>query len=249
MLTKQPLRVVTWNCNGALRKKWPRLAELQADLYIVPECEDPSQTRDFAYRAWASNHLWTGINKNKGLGVFASPELKLQPVKLDLSPLELFLPCIVNDRWPLLATWTKQANSPNFGYIGQLWKFLQTHREFLRHPQAMLVGDLNSNSIWDEWDRWWNHSDVVRELSELGLTSCYHTHFGETQGKESRPTFFLQRKVAKSYHIDYAFTADQWSVQSVHIGQAAEWLQDSDHLPMVLDLNPRDKAELHKNNC
>lgn len=239
-MTKKSLRIVTWNCNGALRKKWHRLATLKADVYAVQECEDPCQTKDAAYTAWGTNHLWTGANKNKGLGVFAASELPLQAVPMDLAPLELFLPCIVGGDWPLLATWTKQANSPNFGYIGQLWKFLQAHKSFLANPRAMLIGDLNSNTIWDEWDRWWNHSDVVRELSELGLESCYHRHFSETQGKETQPTFFLHRNPLKPYHIDYGFTGPQWAVQQVEVGAAADWLAESDHLPVVFDLERTD---------
>ena len=201
-MNKKSLRVVTWNCNGALRRKLERLAALQADVYVVQECEDPAQTKDVAYKTWGANHLWTGTNKNKGVGVFAPKELTLRAVSLDLAPLKLFLPCIIDGDWSLLATWTKQANSPNFGYIGQLWKFLQAHRAFLAHPRALLIGDLNSNTIWDEWDRWWNHSDVVRELSELGLESCYHRHFAEAQGRETQPTFFLHRSHEKPYHID-----------------------------------------------
>lgn len=168
--------------------------------------------------------------------MFAANGLTLQAVPMDLAPLELFLPCIVNGDRPLLATWTKQANSPNFRYIGQLWKFLQKHREFLRHPCAMLVGDLNSNVIWDEWDRWWNHSDVVRELAELGLESCYHRHFSEKQGKESRATFFLHRKQEKPYHIDYGFAGPQWIVRQVEVGAAADWLGESDHMPVAFEL-------------
>ncbi len=239
-MIKKSLRIVTWNCNGALRKKLSGLAALKADICVVQECEDPGQTKDIVYTAWCANHLWTGTNKNKGLGVFASGELTLQAVPMDLAPLELFLPCIVNNDWPLLATWTKQANSPNFRYIGQLWKFLQAHKDFLRHPRAMLVGDLNSNVIWDEWDRWWNHSDVVRELSELGLQSCYHRHFLEVQGKETLPTFFLHRHVEKPYHIDYGFASLRWAVKSVEVGAISDWLAESDHLPMVFDLERTD---------
>lgn len=237
------LRIVTWNCNGALRKKWHPLAALKADVYVVQECEDPIQTKDDAYKTWSANHLWTGANKNKGLGVFAGPELSLEAVPLQIAPLELFLPCLVGDV-PLLAAWTKQANSPNFGYIGQLWKFLQAHKAFLAGPQSLLVGDLNSNTIWDEWDRWWNHSDVVRELAELGLESCYHRHFSEVQGKETRPTFFLHRNPLKPYHIDYGFAGPQWAVQGVEIGDKEAWLTESDHLPVVFELTCRGAREV-----
>jgi hypothetical protein len=31
----------------------------------------------------------------------------------------------------LLAVWTHRNNSPNFGYIGQLWKYLQVNKDKL----------------------------------------------------------------------------------------------------------------------
>ncbi len=136
-MTKKSLRIVTWNCNGALRKKWHRLATLNADVYVVQECEDPCQTNDAAYSAWCGSHLWTGTFKSKGIGIFTAGDITLQAMPLAAGRLELFLPCIVDGDWPLLATWTKKANSPNFGYIGQLWKYLQEHKTFLANPRAM----------------------------------------------------------------------------------------------------------------
>lgn len=231
------MRVVTWNCNGAFRKKYQCLSALDADILVIQECEDPAQSNDIQYKEFAANHLWQGTSKSKGLGVFAKQTVHLKRIELPLHPLELFLPCMIDRDTPLLATWTKQANSPNFAYIGQLWKFLQHHREFLRTPSAMLVGDLNSNKQWDEWDRWWNHTDVVRELAELGLESAYHLHFAEAQGAESRPTLYLQRNQAKPYHIDYGFFGNNWKIISVQVGMADEWLTHSDHMPVIFDIS------------
>lgn len=229
-------RVVTWNCSGALRRKWAPLQELGADLAVVQECEDPSQARDAAYEQWAAGHTWAGPTKNKGLGVFPRPGVRVTPVELDFGRLELFLACLVDEDWPLLATWTRHANSPTFSYIGQLWKLLQVHSAFLEHPGAMVVGDLNSSARWDVWDRWWNHSDVVRELAALGLHSAYHAHRNELQGAEAAPTFYLQRKLAKPYHIDYVFGGPRWVVKDVQVGSPEKWLQYSDHMPVVVDL-------------
>lgn len=201
-MSNSGIKVLTWNCNGALRRKWSALEAFDADLLIIQECEDPALAKDAAYLEWAGHYLWTGPTKNKGIGVFARRGLTLAAIRLAIQPLQLFLPCRVNDDWPLLATWTMHANSPTFGYISQLWKFLQAHSGFLAHPRAMLAGDLNSNACWDKWDRWWNHSDVVKDLEKLGLVSVYHRHFGEVQGQESRKTFYLQRNPAKGYHID-----------------------------------------------
>ncbi|HEY8904951.1 MAG TPA: hypothetical protein VIM63_02825 [Rhodoferax sp.] len=94
-LKQKSLRIATWNCNGALRKKWRRLVTLNADIYVVQECEDPDHANDAAYQTWCANHLWTGTSKHKGIGVFSTGELTLRTVPMDLKPLELFLPCLV----------------------------------------------------------------------------------------------------------------------------------------------------------
>lgn len=228
------MKVVTWNCNGAFRKKYSAVDHLSADLLIIQECEDPTlSTR--AYRDWAGQCLWHGDSKNKGIGVFSSSNASVRALDWEDDGLQSFLPCVVNESFTLIAVWTKYANSPNFRYIGQLWKYLQKHKARLRDSAFIPCGDLNSNARWDEWDRWWNHSDVVRELEELGAISTYHTFFGEAQGEESRPTLFHQRKPDKPYHVDYAFaTPTLWRPgrDVIGVGAPANWLGVSDHMPL-----------------
>lgn len=115
------MKIVTWNCGGALRKKLAALDAIDADVYVVQECENPASSTDRVYKTWASNHLWIGGDKSRGLGVFARPGITLESVSLDPGTLEYFLPYRV-DGIAMLAVWTKQANSPTFAYIGQLWK-------------------------------------------------------------------------------------------------------------------------------
>lgn len=193
------MKIVSWNCNGALRKKLGVIGALGADVCVIQECEDPERCNDVAYRSWAENYLWVGTNKNRGLGVFAKAGVSLERVSLDAGPLELFLPCIVAGRIALLGVWTRQANSPTFRYIGQLWKYLEQHKEFLRREESALIGDLNSNTRWDVWDRWWNHSDVVRELQDIGLKSLYHHSRSESQGQEKAFTFFMNRQIGRAH--------------------------------------------------
>lgn len=230
------MRIVSWNCNGALRRKLGALEALKADVYVIQECEDPARATDAKYKAWAGNYLWVGTNKNRGLAVFAKAGISLKGIALDAGKLELFIPCLIADRISLLAVWTRHANSPNFRYIGQLWKYLQQHREFLRQKEAVLIGDLNSNTIWDEWDRWWNHSDVVRELEQLGLKSLYHHQRGEEHGKEKSHTFFMYRRKAKPYHIDYTFLSEPiLKKAAIELGCPNDWLPHSDHVPLIVD--------------
>jgi len=231
------MKIVSWNCNGALRKKLHQLLKLEADIYVVQECEDPSQCKDFQYRDWAENYLWIGNSKNKGLGVFCKRDISLVPLEWEADRLEYFLPCKVNDKFTLLAVWTREANSPTFRYIGQLWKYLQKHKERLATGDSVVCGDLNSNACWDVWDRWWNHSDVIRELGQIGLASLYHQQTGEEQGQELQPTFYMYRKQERPYHIDYAFLSDAMRASSsMFVGKPDEWLEFSDHMPVTFTI-------------
>lgn len=230
------MRIVTWNCNGAFRKKYEALEEFDADILVVQECEDPALSTK-TYSTWAGDYLWRGGSKNKGIGVF--PRKGLSVVKLDWpdDDLQEFLPCRVNDSFNLLAVWTMQANSPTFQYIGQFWKYLQLNRDRIAGPNTVICGDFNSNVFWDKWDRWWNHSDVVKELRELDIHSIYHETMGEAQGEEKTPTFFLHRKTDRPYHIDYAFVSKSiMNGGGLEVGRPDRWIKISDHMPLMFNV-------------
>lgn len=125
-----------------------------------------------------------------------------------------------------------------FKYVGQFWKYLQIHDRDLAGPNTMVLGDFNSNTIWDKPDRWWSHSGVVDELAELDIHSVYHYLRGVNQGSEPEPTFFHQRNINKPYHIDYVFACtDLLSSIDIIIGKASDWLEISDHMPLLVTLS------------
>lgn len=248
------MKIVSWNCNGALRRKTQHLDLLDADVCIIQECENP-EFADDKFKRWAGDYLWTGSSKSRGLGIFPRKGNRVreqnwqgsfrfegatntsQAWSWTSSDLKLFLPFTINDDYTVLGVWTKPDGAHAFKYVGQLWKYLQIHRGQLSRPRTVIVGDFNSNSIWDQSDRWWNHSDVMNEMEAIGLLSSYHLLNGEMQGKEKTPTFFMQRNLEKPYHIDYALISSDLTARSrLSIGAAADWLEFSDHMPITLEL-------------
>jgi len=65
------MRIVAWNCNMALHKKYERPLSLRPDIAVIPECADGAL---IAERAPGFSPSWSdwigGSNRNKGLAVF-----------------------------------------------------------------------------------------------------------------------------------------------------------------------------------
>ncbi len=233
------MKIVSWNCNGAFRKKRFALDEFDADVLVIQECENPGISSDLDYSAWATNYLWVGSVPYKGLGVFAKPELELKQILLPPNDFELFLPCKIGSDISMLAVWTQAGINREQGYIGQLWRYLQLNSSCLTEVNSILIGDLNSNQRWDKKRESGNHSQVVDYLEGIGLQSLYHSQMTEAHGKESTPTFFMYRKLERPYHIDYAFCSDAISKKSarLEIASPEKWLVMSDHVPLTLHID------------
>ncbi len=77
------MKVLTWNCNGALRRKIKWLTPFKADIMVVQECENPATTNDSAYKTWAKNYFWAGKNNTKGLGLFAGENSTIKNLQWD----------------------------------------------------------------------------------------------------------------------------------------------------------------------
>lgn len=236
------MKVITWNCNMAFRKKADFILTFQPDILIVPECEHPDKLKFSEDTPKPSDILWFGSNQNKGLGIFSYSKYKFKLLKNHNAELKMIIPIAVTGGhfdFTLFAIWANNPNDPDGQYVEQIWKALKYYEKQLTNKKAMLVGDFNSNTIWDKKRREGNHSTVVKFLADKGIISSYHAFHQQMQGKEQHPTIYLYRHKDKPYHIDYCFVSDHFAnrIESVEIGDYDNWMRYSDHTPLMVTFN------------
>ena len=222
------MRIVSWNCSGKFREKFKKIQELDADIYVIQECEDPQKYEKTDYGRFARNYIWTGENRSRGLGLFAKQEILIEDHHWDSYCLRNFISARINGRFDLIGVW---ACDP---YIKEYYVFQCIHINKFT-DETVIIGDFNSNKIWDKKNAVRSHMNVVRALEEKNLVSAYHSVYHENQGEETHPTFYMRRCAGQGYHIDYCFI-QEGRIKEYRILQAEEWLKDSDHLPLMLEI-------------
>jgi exonuclease III len=235
------MRLVTWNCNGAYRKKAAVIAAYKPDLAVIQECESLEKLKFVNGMPPPSAGLWFGDNSNRGLGVFSYTGLNFELHRSYDDSIRYCVPLKVSghSNFNLIAIWAMGHADPALSYIGQVFQALAVYQDFIEQAETLLVGDFNSNTIWDRPRRVGNHSRVVADLEKTGIVSLYHTYFKEDQGLETQPTFYLYRNQEKNYHLDYCFAPTHWAhkLKSVSVGAYADWTQLSDHSPVFVEFD------------
>ncbi|WP_046368555.1 endonuclease/exonuclease/phosphatase family protein [Flavihumibacter petaseus] len=236
------MKLITWNCNMAFRKKAALILSHQPDILVVPECEHPDKLLFEPDIPQPMSILWFGTNRNKGLGIFSYTNLKLKLLRNHNTELKMIIPIAVtgpDTKFTLYAIWANNPDDPDGQYVEQVWKAIHHYDKKLTNKQTILIGDFNSNTIWDRKYRTGNHSHVVNRLEDKGIFSCYHAHFKQIQGKEEHPTFYLYKHKDKPYHLDYCFaSADMIArIRSIEIGDYDHWKKYSDHVPVMVEFN------------
>lgn len=237
------MKIATWNCNMAFRKKAGLILSFHPDILVIPECEHPSKLKFEDNVPVPTQSLWFGSNENKGLGIFSYGPIKLRLLKDHNCDLKMIIPIAVtgeNFRFTLYAVWANNPDDPDGQYVEQVWKAIHHYDKKLKNRKTLLIGDFNSNTIWDRKYREGNHSNVVKRLADKGIHSCYHQHHHQEQGKEMHPTFYLYRHQDKPYHLDYCFASAEMIARiiSVEIGDYDSWKQYSDHVPVIVSFDP-----------
>jgi exodeoxyribonuclease-3 len=237
------MRIIEWNCQGAFRLKNKEILELKPDILIVPECEQEDKLKFGQLTPQPNDFLWYGDTGKKGIAIFSYSNYKFRILKEFNPDFRYVVPLEVTDgknSFLLFAIWAMDnKQNPLARYIGQVWNAINYYQTILGE-NSILIGDFNSNQIWDTKDRVANHTDVVNFLKQLNIESLYHRQFNEAHGKESLKTFFMYRNIEKPYHIDYVFASHNIieNGYKLTLEKSENWIDKSDHIPLILDVEP-----------
>ncbi|MFK7981899.1 MAG: endonuclease/exonuclease/phosphatase family protein [Saprospiraceae bacterium] len=232
------MRIITWNCNMAFRKKWAKIMVFQPDILVLQECEHPSKYKASQIIPTVNEFLWFGENEHKGVGILSFNNYHIKRARNYNPTFKYIIPIKVTgeQKIDLFAIWAmpdkKKANS----YVGQIWNALQYYKLSTRKP-TILIGDFNSNAQWDNSRKIGNHSQVVELLRQNKIESIYHLSTQEIPSEETKPTIYLLKKLAKPFHLDYCFASTKLINDStaIQVGDYEEWIEWSDHLPLIID--------------
>ena len=115
------MRLVAWNCNMALDRKFEALRSLRPDVAVISECAEPGRlSAKLDLKRRGVEMVWVGRNPHKGLAV-----LGFKGTRLCLAPehdpgLEYIAPVHVEGpaRFNLLAVWAQNFSGGNTRLIG-----------------------------------------------------------------------------------------------------------------------------------
>lgn len=236
------MKVATWNCNMAFRNKAEFILQYTPDILVIQECEHPDKLKFKAGVPVPTDMLWFGSNLNKGLGIFSYGEFRLSGLTTYNTNLKMIVPVLATCprfQFTLFAVWANNPGDADGRYVEQVWKAVKHYDGMLTDTATILIGDFNSNSVWDKEHRNGSHSTVVGLLKNKGIQSAYHFHYAQKQGKEKHPTLYLYRHADKPYHLDYCFLSSHFlrELKSVEVGDHAYWSAYSDHVPIIVTIN------------
>ncbi len=177
---------------------------------------------------------WAGSNKHKGLGVLGMTPANYTMTEQASSALPWHLPFSVNGL-NMIALWAHKLTQDQ-RYVRITHQIADTHSQYLGSGRGLILGDFNSNTVWDRGHPGRNHSMLVDKLEKLGLDSVFHRQEGCPQGEENIKTYFHRKNADHGHHIDYAFLSMTMDA-SIRVGEPTEWLKHSDHMPLILDIH------------
>ncbi|EJQ92942.1 endonuclease/exonuclease/phosphatase family protein [Bacillus cereus] len=235
------MKIVAWNTAMAFRKKIEKILPLKANILVIPECENPEKWKENYDQKGIVQFLWDGDNLNKGIGIITLDDT----YQIEFHPdydrkFRYIIPLKVSgeQEFIMFAVWSQNDKERYNSYIGQIYLALEKYASLLKEP-CIIVGDWNSNKIFDRIKRVKTHSEVVELLEGLGIMSAYHRYADEEQGQETKPTYYYRKDKEKPFHIDFLFASEIFldQLKSFKIGTYEEWIKFSDHMPISVEFD------------
>ncbi len=234
------MKIITWNCNMAFRKKYESIIDLKPDLIVIQECEHKTKIKEAFKNIQYNQIIWYGENIHKGVAIISFNDIHIELNKNHDPRYKYVIPILLtvkNKKINLFAVWAMpNKNDKSKNYVGQVWGAISCYKKLL-NEDSILVGDFNSNAFWDNKIKNGNHTDVVNYLSDKNISSVYHKLNNVDHGKESEPTFYLVKNIKKPYHLDYCFLSDGMfsSKTKISVGTYHDWIRLSDHTPIIIE--------------
>ncbi|CAI2648832.1 hypothetical protein AKUA2103_04590 [Apilactobacillus kunkeei] len=217
------MKICYWNCNGAFRNKYKEIIKEKADLYIVSEVEDISK---LSFLNGFKQKIYRKIRGDqKGILFFTFSDDEILPLENNNYGIRYIIPVLFRG-YKILGVWMK------VGYIEDLYTYSAINIKMIEN--AIIIGDFNSNVIWDNKHGDRNHTRFDFMMKQIGLRSVYHYQESEKLGKETQSTFYMYRKNDKSYHIDYAYASECYDCKMKISDQKV--IEYSDHMILTLTI-------------
>ena len=242
------MRLVSWNCNMALDRKFAALLSLRPDIAVIPECAKPDILRNKTDLPDDVEIVWIGDNPNKGLGIFGFNGYRVSLHDEQAGCPRYIAPVKVagKQHFNLLAVWAHNTKAE--GWSGNqkapFVRATERYRSFLHEPSTVVAGDFNNHVRWDKPGKINNHANAIAQLASARLASAYHVNRGVEHGAENEPTHYWRdrRKDGHTFHIDYVFLPSHWIpfISEMSVGTFEEWCGNklSDHVPLTVEIDP-----------
>jgi exodeoxyribonuclease III len=236
------LRIVSWNCNMALRHKCEALLSLRPDVAIIQECAEPDSDAGRGWRPACRDADWIGFNAQKGLGIFTFGNLTLRRHASYAERFSLYLPVEIGGpcRFNLLGVWVADARKISPGATSDPLRAIDFYRPFLVAAPAVVAGDFNRlPQQMSARSKEFPGASVVEMLAEAGLENA-DIVMSDASGQDAlRRTHYHQRHFSRGFVVDYLYipAAERARLTAFEVGDPHDWLRWSDHVPLVAEFD------------
>ena len=161
--------------------------ELAPDLLILQECESKDKLEKVLEQYNCNQIICYGENPHKGIAAITFNDLAIEVDKNHDPEFQYILPLKLSQnqkQYNLFVIWAMPHKSVRKkDYVGQIYGAIHHYTAQLDQP-SILIGDFNSNAIWDKKRKINNHSAVVTFLNNKNIISLYHHQYNINHGEE-----------------------------------------------------------------